>query len=519
MKPLTKLLHRGQFLLGPPSFSTTFSWPTQEIKEGLILSVYPDLPLSHIQDENNSLTLVGFMLDPVNPENSNDDILKHLFTKLLQSKGHEDFPPLTDRFSGRWLIIVRSFSDVTLVHDAAGQRQVHYAYYNGSIYCASQPHLIANHLELKTDPKAELMREKARKIMGNSSGHQFWWPGDRTAFYQIRRLLPNHQLNLKTGITTRFFGKEAIQSRPLEEVIDLAAEILCGAYLCIKNRYHLSLSIGCTSGLDSRVLMAVSQCDPEHVYYFTRRRFAWTMKHPEIAVPRRLLRRNGLKHHIINMPPTMSNEFSDVYMKNFDTPHEHWGFMAEGMFRGLPVDNPIVLTGTVSEVARRFYWKSNDVHDVTPKLLAKKTSLTDSAFTLESFEEWLSKARFGHGINILDMFYWEQRAGSWAASWNDENAIAFETIPLFNCRDLLKTLLSTDAIFRTSPNYELYHKLILKLWPEGLSEPINPPREIQYSNNKGIDFIKSTIRWLLPKPLFSNLKKILLYFKRRWRKV
>ena len=95
-------------------------------------------------------------------------------------------------------------------------------------------------------------------------------------------------------------------------------------------------------------------------------------------------------------------------------------------------------------------------------------------FALEAFAEWLSGAKFGDGLDTLDMFAWEQVAGSWAAMWNDEAAIAHETIPLFNGHDFLTTLLSVDESYRRSPDHELHYRLINHLWGEALSEPINP---------------------------------------------
>jgi hypothetical protein len=38
------------------------------------------------------------------------------------------------------------------------------------------------------------------------------------------------------------------------------------------------------------------------------------------------------------------------------------------------------------------------------------------------------------------------------------------------------TLLSVDERYRRKPDYRLFRDLILRLWPEVLSEPINPQR-------------------------------------------
>jgi acetyltransferase-like isoleucine patch superfamily enzyme len=44
----------------------------------------------------------------------------------------------------------------------------------------------------------------------------------------------------------------------------------------------------------------------------------------------------------------------------------------------------------------------------------------------------------------------------------------------FNCRSLLIDLLSTDRIYRDHDEPKVYREIITRLWPEVLSEPINP---------------------------------------------
>jgi len=52
--------------------------------------------------------------------------------------------------------------------------------------------------------------------------------------------------------------------------------------------------------------------------------------------------------------------------------------------------------------------------------------------------------------------------------------ITYETVALYNNRALLETLLAVPAKSRQHPGYGFYRKLIGHLWPETLSEPINP---------------------------------------------
>ncbi|MBN1854036.1 MAG: hypothetical protein JW829_15000 [Pirellulales bacterium] len=501
---------RRQFILGPPSFPTINGWTTGEIAPGLQLSTHPDLSVCHVSDNTKSLTLLGDILDPRETEATNTEILHQLSRELRPNVQLENFPRFTDRFFGRWVMIVTSPSDILLFGDATGQRQVHYTIRNGSVWCASQADLIAKHLEFAPDPEAVEMRDMVRDIMDEGFHQHFWWPGDKTMFRHIRRLLPNNSINLRSGAVQRFFGQGGNhRSRPLTEVVRTATELLQGAFLSARNRFPIALA--CSAGWDSRVLMAASQVVRDDVFYFSRKPYYWSRHHPDIAVPKRLLSRANLKHRTVNMPPVMSEEFAQIYRASLETPHENWGVMSEGLLRALPAELRIV-TGNISEVCRCFYWDDSTPPEVTPYLLTEKSLLGRSRFTLNAFEQWLSDAQFGKAFHPLDMAYWEQRAGSWAAAMHDELAIAHDAFPLYNCRELLTTMLSVDNKYRRAPNYELYQQLIKHMWPEGLSEPINPPKPPLSPFDKLIDIFKSVVRRSLPDPIVVQLIRLFRYW-------
>lgn len=135
MSTFQRLHRKGQFMLGPPSFSSAHGWNTLQIDADLLLAVHPDVPLSHTKKGHTSLTCLGNLLDPRAPENTNSDILNRLCDQVSQSGQLDDLLRLTDGLFGRWAIIAACGSDAILMHDAAGQRQVHYVRHEGKMYC------------------------------------------------------------------------------------------------------------------------------------------------------------------------------------------------------------------------------------------------------------------------------------------------------------------------------------------------------------------------------------------------
>jgi len=101
------------------------------------------------------------------------------------------------------------------------------------------------------------------------------------------------------------------------------------------------------------------------------------------------------------------------------------------------------------------------------------------------FSEWLKELGDTKGYDIMDLFYWEQRTGCWFASNCLEFDLAWRDIFIpFNSRSLLMDMLSVGEQYRRAPDYQLYQQLMLRLWPEVLSLPINP-RDI--SNRKRLN--------------------------------
>ena len=84
-------------------------------------------------------------------------------------------------------------------------------------------------------------------------------------------------------------------------------------------------------------------------------------------------------------------------------------------------------------------------------------------------------------VNILDLFYWEHRMGSWQAQSQLKWDIAQESFTPFNHRKLIEIMLSVDSKFRQEPEYIFFKKIIQNLWPVLLKEPINPDKTFKES--------------------------------------
>src|SRR3989337_4235235 len=78
-----KLLYHNQFVLGPFFIEELASWKRIKINSSMHLNVHPDLNTYQAVYENKSITLLGFILDPDNPQATDSDIINVLIHELF----------------------------------------------------------------------------------------------------------------------------------------------------------------------------------------------------------------------------------------------------------------------------------------------------------------------------------------------------------------------------------------------------------------------------------------------------
>jgi hypothetical protein len=425
-----------------------------------------------------SITLLGYVLDPDEPLATDADIVGRLLRHLEFNRDREAFIRLTYPFGGRWILLVDDGRDVWLFNDPCGYRQVYYTH--GSqhgLWCASQPGILAETLNLVPDKEAMRFIAAYRKRQP-----EYWWPGDTSPYKEVRHLLPNHFLDLKTGTSHRFWPVNVIQPRTLEEVVAESAPLLQRLIESASHRFELALPL--TAGKDTRLLLAASRPIRGKLYCFTCHYWDMTSETPDIQVPSRLLPKLGLSHYVIRCPSRMGREFAQIYRRNVTTAHEAYGPIAQGLYDYYP-KNRVSMKGcaapiTGSHYRRRLRRQRPDAAEggeVDPLALAQVAKMPEEDFALEAFDRWLSDVNETkvEGFDPLTLFLWEDREGNWQAMTQLEGDISREIFVPFNCRLLLVNMLSVPEPYRTKPDFVLHKKMMLHLWPELLSEPFNPP--------------------------------------------
>lgn len=388
----------------------------------------------------------------------------------------------THRLGGRWLLIAQSGNHRLLFNDPMGLRQAFYTdkeQAGDNLWVTSQAGMVAEHLGLTMDP---LARDYVNQRL--SMGHmEYMWPGSSSPFREIRHLLPNHYLDLVTGRCHRFWPNAPLVSLPFDTAIARVSQCLPRLIEAAANRFDLAL--GMTAGLDSRLVLAASRSVREQLAYVSVKQARMDDNHADLVIPASLLRKLRLPHEVIRPRLNMSDAFRKVYEKSVYLAHAHYGPDAEALL-GRFDRAKVAVTGSGSEICRA------DIQLGIPFLEKKPSPEFLSVhqfgglhpFLVQQVQSWRATTPHDCGIELLDLFEWEQGSGSWLAMTQLEFSIAWRDLfTPFNCREVLCSLLALPKQDRAPPDHRAYHALIRHLWPEVMNEPVNPHKKPSRGNS------------------------------------
>ena len=474
-----------QFIAGPDFIEGLKGWKCLEVTDRLRITSHPELEVQQVKKGTSSITLVGHMFDTDDPSETNQQILEKL---VLQFTDIDTLIESCAPYGGRWLIIAVKAEDKYLFNDALGLRQVFYtdATLSDSVWLVSQPGLAQKLFNLDFDSITRTFIDSPQ-----FSGYpEYNWPAYGTPFPQLRHLLPNHYLDINTRVHYRFWPKRQIEPIKFDRAVEELARRIQNTVTAVVKRFD-DVALGITAGLDSRLILAASKKWSDHIGYVTVQQDSMTDNHQDITVPHVLLGKLGLPHSIVHALPSMSAEFSDLFKENVFLAHDHYGPDAEALMNSYNRAS-VIITGSGAEVGRCPYRSRQSNSDITAERLAALDHKAESEYAISQFSGWLADINDTYNVPILDLFSWENGHGNWLAMTQLEFDIAWrETITPYNCRSILTTMLAVDEKQRSRPQYKLANTLIRKMWPEVLSEPINPSKR---KSRSLLGYIKRAIR-------------------------
>jgi hypothetical protein len=466
-----KIWRRGQFVLGPQPVERLASWNQYAVGPALHLSAHPALNVTQARGDGLSITLLGFILDPDAPDLSDAEIVSRM---ALAARPGISPVELTERFGGRWLLIIEEPDDFRIFADPSGLRQMFHtdAAATGALWAASEPGILAEILGLEISPEA-------REFMASdfyTRDTEHYWPWDTSPYREIRRLTPNHELSVRTGAARRFWPVKGFTPSTPDKAAEVVGETLRGLIMAMHARCPLAINL--TAGLDSRMILAAARPVARDAVFTTAKKPDAQESDPDLVISRRLAATLGLQHRVMHAASVLREEFRGLYFSSNLLAHEKWALMAQAGFDAFNGEK-VGVTGHVAEIARSYYIKIKSGLEggeaFTPELLVQAIGIGQQAIVFRAMERWLDGLGEVYNYDARDLLFWENEVGSWLAPCQQEFLlVSKETLSPFNCRRVLEAALSVDPGLRGEPDYPFFRSVIARLWPECLELPINP---------------------------------------------
>jgi hypothetical protein len=432
----------------------------------------PDLLVNHERAGDREVVLLGYAIDPFAPEKDNHEMA----AGLAGATGTQDVVRRAQALSGRFVIFYRDDDTKTAFSDALGHRQIYYYRTEEQLFLTSSPKLFLHvmHFDLQiSDEKREITESQEFRRTENS------WFGDDSIDDRLKKVTPNHNLDLeKWQVRRKAFDVPRHDTKQATQ--DLCAQVLTGGLAGAVRRYRVMQAV--TAGVDSRVLLAASKEVSDKIQYYIFKRPGMSAENPDIAVPLELAKKIDIDFQPLTTEP-LNDEFIEAYKIEHILPRilSKTQNIQHHYYNSLPLGNVLDVKGNGGEVLRFFYGRAHGAfaEAIGPDVLMHLSGYPGNAYFERKMAEWLSNAKgFArqYGIPILDLFYWEQRMGNWGAEHGLEQDIAVEEFWPFNNAALLLNGLTIHHSQRAWPKYVFFLELMSDLWPEVLSEPINPKK-------------------------------------------
>ncbi|MGP5086287.1 hypothetical protein ACTXKH_16305 [Brachybacterium tyrofermentans] len=367
-----------------------------------------------------------------------------------------------DDLSGRFALFIFDGEEGCVMHDPLGSQAIFRTLGPGPV--------VSSHATLIAECDSLPPSSRVKKYMASEeyrSKVTRFLPGDLTMYEQIVHLIPNNELDLVTGSTSRYWPRTSIKASTFDDVARVWDEYFTAYAKYIQARYNPV--IGLTGGLDSRAVIAVLRDKAVQANYIT-----WDkMPAAEAARIPGLVEHLGSSHSWVRMQERPATDRSKVIREAART--------AAGLTRGIPllpaqvdeVTGPrsLFIKGLGGEVMRGPFnsrQKSHlpmDLDGLAYALYAgeiRKTAGVDyEQFTRRAIQGYLKRANYHVelcGVDYGDLLYWEQRMGTWTAVQHAEFSVVLNSHSAMNSRRIFAASWGLEDRNRFGP--ELLDRLI-----------------------------------------------------------
>lgn len=454
-----KLL-RGQFVLAKRPEIIPETW-RQDSLSGWILATHPSLPVAPIvgREGVSHGWVIGYAIDPHGRVVEREGIALSSVSSGTLASLHERLAG----FGGRYILVLLDGPFQRVYLDPCGTL--------GTVYSPIEE-VVASTSFLIPYSNATCDNIGLQKALRMPFNHSTGYPVGLTPRHQVKRLLPNHYLDLANWEPKRFWPQGELAEGDAETAVGAIVDILktqLGAIFA-----HDSVQLSLTAGGDSRVLLACAKKYAQEMELYTVEIPRDVTCRVDVRISGSIARRLGLKHRILRHQDASVSDFEEWLYKTGCEVSAERGWQTVRTIKQLRPDR-VAIVGSGGELTRDFWWRKEDSPSspMTLERLARQCGAPLIPEVRMAFQAWLdSLPPISSFLTILHLFYIEQRLGCWAGVMPyGEAHSTFDILP-YSHRRIIELMLSLPVNYKRERRF--WKDVVEREWPDLLLFPVNP---------------------------------------------
>jgi hypothetical protein len=195
----------------------------------------------------------------------------------------------------------------------------------------------------------------------------------------------------------------------------------------------------------------------------------------DTAIARKIAKRFRLRHFVLQLKKPKQEDLDEYMFRISYSVGEVRGWLATTTYKQIDPAYANLL-GLVGEVGRTYWSREEDSETsrITPERLLEHCQAPRSDLTLSPLQRWLEAVPAADALQILDLFYIEQRLGCWGGIFPYAHVgnPGFIVFPMCH-REIIERMLTLPTPYRRSG--ALMKDVISREWSELLEWPFNKP--------------------------------------------
>ncbi len=441
-------------------------------------------PVDYAESDGRELAVFGYAVDVFSGKS--DGLAKAMLDSAADIDG---VVKCEEKLGGKYVVFYAENGKCFCLGDATCSVPLFY----GNGVCTCYTRLIAQNFELEKDPYLRQIRDSGKLAQP--------MPYDTTPYKEIKRLLPNHYLDMDECRSVRFINSSVKQKRiTAKQAADITSPMVENITKMFDSKFKLYCPL--TGGKDSRVIYAyLKNLSGENVDSYTVWFDRFEADGQDWDIPVELAKQGKTSHKQVRFE-IVSNDAKAA----MDDLLEADGYSPEAFSLALTLyehfsDGAILEGDILGQIGK------NSLHRNIPARLASPSYFRCKIHNFSEgakhcMKEWMDDVKASYEqVNIMDLFSVENRLGVWAANTHlVRNGIGLVNLNVFNSRSIIYVWTAADKKERMKSM--LHFELIKIICPDVLHVP--------FGQDKGfMKFAKSSV------PIFYFSTFLKYYIQKR----